>query len=63
MHTKFWFKIPEEKKTLGRHGADCRIILKLILKNYRLRVWTGFIYLCLFIFVCICLFVYVFVYR
>jgi hypothetical protein len=41
---KILVRKPEEKDMLGELGVDGRIILKLILKNYDVRMWTRFVW-------------------
>jgi hypothetical protein len=43
MHTKVSLEKLKVKKSFGKPGFAMRIILKLISKNYGVKVWTGFI--------------------
>jgi hypothetical protein len=45
MRTKFWLESLKGRDHSEDLGEDGRIILKLILKTWLGRVWTGFIWL------------------
>jgi len=41
VYTEFWWGNPRERARLGDPGVDGRIILRWILMNCDVRVWTG----------------------
>jgi hypothetical protein len=43
VHTKLWYENLKERGDCKNLGVDGRIILKLMIKKWDGRLWTGFI--------------------